>query len=467
MKKLILYTAVAISAITMMTSCNDFLEVQEKGRTTIPSFLSDPRGLHAGLVGAYQTMYDYEDQEFSKYPEVAGNMCSLSITAGSSMMDQYNFVPNPSSATTADYIWRRIYEAMANVNNIIQYEPEVESSYPTQADYCQNILGQALVLRAMCHFDLCRVYAQPYNYTSDASHLGVPVLLKTPGPDDNPARATVKEVYTQVLADLNEAAGILTDDVASDYRYVSLQACNAMLSRVYLYMEDWTNALEYAKKAIGSQELAQGDDYINMYMNLNEQGEAIFRLSGEDLTGHLKTFYSTECTPADTLISLFDESDLRLNLIRPNGVKNCIKYQATTIPNNEDKREDPILFRLSEMYLNAAEAACNLGDYSTARTYIAAIINRAVGESAGTEILDACTDDNLLALIHKERVKELCFEGHNFFDITRWKQDLVRESNTTSTVKYIAYPSDYFVLPIPQDELYANGNMLPNPTVNN
>jgi hypothetical protein len=63
-------------------------------------------------------------------------------------------------------------------------------------------------------------------------------------------------------------------------------------------------------------------------------------------------------------------------------------------------------------------------------------------------------------------VKELCFEGHNFFDITRWKQDLVREKNTNSTVSHIAYPSDLFVLPIPQYELDANENMQPNPTVN-
>ena len=80
--------------------------------------------------------------------------------------------------------------------------------------------------------------------------------------------------------------------------------------------------------------------------------------------------------------------------------------------------------------------------------------------------MDAYSDTSLIDLIRLERVKELCFEGHNFFDITRWKQNLVRERSTTSTTKSIAYPSDYFVLPIPQDELYANTSMQPNPTVN-
>ena len=71
-----------------------------------------------------------------------------------------------------------------------------------------------------------------------------------------------------------------------------------------------------------------------------------------------------------------------------------------------------------------------------------------------------------LSLIDKERARELCFEGHNFFDITRRGKDLVRATGSYSEVKYIGYPSDYFVLPIPQTELDANPNMVGNPTIN-
>jgi hypothetical protein len=401
-----------------------------------------------------------------KYPEVAGNMSSMNLSSGSDMLEQYNFTPNATSATTSYYIWYRIGVALANANNIIQYAPAVAKDYPTQTDSINHILGQALLLRALCHFDLCRVYAQPYNYTSDASHLGIPVLTKTPGPDDNPARSTVKQVYDQILVDLTQASSLLSDNVAKDVHYASLQAVNAMFARVYLYMEDWSNALKYAQLAIGSQTLAQGSDYYNMYMNLNTRGEAIFRLSGDDMSGKQMSFYATECLPADTLISLFDSNDVRLPLIQQNGAKKCIKYTATTVPDNQTKREDPFIFRLSEMYLTAAEAAWESKSYGDAKTYIEAIISRAVGTEKASTILAAYSDNTLINLIRTERVKELCFEGHNFFDITRWKQDLVREKNTNSTVSHIAYPSDLFVLPIPQYELDANENMQPNQTVN-
>ena len=452
-----------------LVACSDFLEVDVKGKATIPTFLGDPQGLNAGLVGTYNKLYLYVDNEFTKYGDVAGNMVSLpSASSSGDMVAQYNFTSDESQITGAvGYIWRKIYVAQANANNLIEYGPAVAEANPAQRDYCNNIVGQALLIRAMCHFDQCRAYAQPYNYTADASHLGVPVLTRTPGANDTPSRATVREVYQQVLSDLERAATLLTDEVAADRFHGSLQAVRCMFSRVYLYMEDWENALKYARLAIGTQQLAQGDDYLGMFDDLTKQGEAIFRLSGDKMSGYLKSFYENSCLPADTLLSLYDKDDLRLKLLRrANGGARCLKYSATNVAGSEAKRDDPFIFRLSEEYLNAAEAACQLGQHAEARQYVRAIVERAVGSTKAEAVMAATTDAALLQLIRRERVKELCFEGHNFFDITRWKQDLVREKSTTSVVKRINYPSDYFVLPIPQDELNANTSMQPNPTVN-
>jgi hypothetical protein len=236
-------------------------------------------------------------------------------------------------------------------------------------------------------------------------------------------------------------------------------------------MEDWQQALDYAQQAIGSQQLAQGNDYLDMYRDLTKQGEAIFRLSGYKMNGSLKSFYDqgTSASPADTLLSLFDSDDLRLQLVSTTtgGVRYTTKYSAVTVPENDAKRDDPFVFRLSEEYLNAAEAAWQLKQYSVARQYIRAIVERAVGSTKADAVMAAYSDVTLIDLIRRERVKELCFEGHNLWDLTRWKQDVVREAKTTSTVRRISYPSDLFVLPIPQTELFANENMQPNPTVNN
>lgn len=470
MKRIIYQLCVLCVICQLASACSDFLEVKEKGRTTIPAFLSDPDGLYSGLVGAYNKMYAYYDNEFTKYPDVAGNMLSMKfVSAGTDMLDQYNFTSDALQETGAvGYIWRKIYEALANVNNVIQYQPEVLANYPTKGELCQRILGEALFLRALCHFDLCRVYAQPYNYSSDASHLGVPILLKTPGPDDNVSRESVRKVYEQILKDLQQATACFDNISSKGIHYASLQAVNALYSRVYLYMENWEKALEYAKLTIGTEQLAKKDAYLAMYQDFSVDGEAIFRLNGLDQSGKLKAFYDSSCSPADTLFTLFDERDIRLSLLRDaSGIAYCSKYKALAQSDNQVNRDDPFVFRLSEMFLNAAEAAWHLGDYRVASGYIKAILERAVDADYAVSVLGQYSDEELIRLIEKERVKELCFEGHNFFDIVRWKQDLVREKNTNSSMKKMVYPSDYFVLPIPQTELNANTNMQPNPTVNN
>ena len=192
----------------------------------------------------------------------------------------------------------------------------------------------------------------------------------------------------------------------------------------------------------------------------------IFRFDGTDMGSKHRTFYSDTAIPADTLMTLFDSRDTRLQVLYKDGARYCMKYEPDLNRLGLNHGDEPIVVRLSELYLNAAEAACMLGNYTAARGYIKPILERAVDTDYADDVLDATTDAGMIDLVKKERVKELCFEGHNFFDIIRWKSDLVRESATTSIVKRINYPSDYFVLPISRYELSANLNMQPNPTVN-
>ena len=148
-RKYIIGGLVGCGFAATLASCSDFLEVDVKGKATIPTFLSDPQGLYAGLVGTYNKMYLYVDNEFTKYGDVAGNMVSMPMAASSGdMVAQYNFTSDESQITGAvGYIWRKIYVAQANANNIIEYGPAVAEAFPVQRDYCNNIIGQALLIR--------------------------------------------------------------------------------------------------------------------------------------------------------------------------------------------------------------------------------------------------------------------------------------------------------------------------------
>ena len=383
------------------------------------------------------------------------------------MISQYNFTSNEDEELGAvGKIWSDTFEAMANANNIIQYAPKVAEDYPLQAADIDRIMGEALFIRALCHLDVCLCYAQPYNYTADASHLGVPVLYKTPGPDDNEPRRSVAEVYALICGDLTRAEELLADKSPRGQYYVSLDAVRALHSRVSLYMEKWQDAIDYAEEVIPHKSLAKGQSYYNMYRNPVADSEVIFRFDGTEMGSKHRSFYAETAIPADTLFTLFDPRDTRLQVLYKDGERYCMKYESDLNTLGLNHGDEPIVARLSELYLNAAEAACMLGNYGSAREYIKPILERAVDTAYAEDVLADTSDAKLLDLVRKERVKELCFEGHNFFDIVRWKMDLVRENATTSIVKRIDYPSDYFVLPISRYELSANRNMLPNPTVN-
>lgn len=458
-------------AVLALSGCSNFLEVEPVGRTTIPVFFSDMDGLRAAMPGAYSAMYDYYDGEFYQYGDVASDMLNLNIVGSDvDLINQYNFTSSADDETEAvGHIWVDIYKAMSNINNIIKYQPSLQEKYPENSQELNKVMGEALFLRALCHFDVCRVYGQAYNYTSDASHLGVPVLVETPGPDDNVIRNTVDEVYSQILEDLDNALVRFRRIPAVDAFHVSKKAVQALLSRVYLYMEDWDNVIKYSSYVIDESQLCYGNDYVNMYQNRDGGIEAILRFSGQNKLSTLSKYYSSISTigyPSKKLMDLFsDPQDIRLQLFEVQEGANIMtkKHALNDMLTEADRHDDPFVLRASEMYLNRAEAYLNKDMLNEAVADVKVIIARALGKDVSEISLDANDKEVLRIVIDNERAKEFCFEGQRFFDITRQKNDLVRDENTTSSVKMIAYPSDRFILPISQVELNANLNMQPNP----
>lgn len=459
---------------SVLNACEGFLEVAPTGRTTTPVLFSDMDGMRSAVHGMYKELYDFYDSELLMYPEVAGDMVDVRMTSDpNSMIQQFNFNSDPSISTGAiEHIWLQGYFVLASVNNILKYEPDLSKKFELNRDELTQIRGEALFVRALCHFWLCNCYGQPYTYTEDASHMGIPIVTSIPGADDNISRNSVNEVYDLIIDDLTNAIRCLENEIERDAHYISLDAAKALMSRVYLYMEKWDKVIEYSDDIIANTELSYGDKYFKMFDYQEINNECIFRLSGFEHSSSLASAYSGKSMilfPADKFIALFDnQNDIRLNLLQD-------KFEARVTtkyyPNEsigDERHSDPIVFRTSEMYLNRIEAYLNLStpDIKKAKDDLSILLARSLSIDK-TEIVITTNDvDELKDIVDLERAKELCFEGHRFFDIIRKKQDLVRGENSHSLVKRIDYPSDYFVLPISQKELDANLNIKPNPTVN-
>lgn len=282
----------------------------------------DPNSVETITLGTYAKMkeeYYYKSIHFVN--EFGGDNISLSGSTSDLLYNLLTF-----RRTRDNYypgrVWKFTYQMIVSVNTIIQQMEEGESSEKDQ------LLGENYFLRGFLYFQLNNIFGRPY-VQSPETNLGIPLKL-TPDLDDFPPRATVKEVYEQVIKDFVKSAELMTVD--KDNIYGSKEVAYAFLSRVYLYMQNWEKAKEYADLVInsGRYSLLQGADYQKYPRFVPEENKetifAIRMVKDKDFTDYHMGFYSVgsmyakideqgwgEMYPSSTILDLFDEneSDLR------------------------------------------------------------------------------------------------------------------------------------------------------------
>ncbi|MDE7074533.1 MAG: RagB/SusD family nutrient uptake outer membrane protein, partial [Odoribacter sp.] len=260
---------------------------------------------------------------------------------------------------------------------------------------------------------------------------------------------TVKEVYDQVVEDLDLAEECLSvQETPKNHPYrADITALYLLKSRVYLYMQNWKSAYEYAKKA-----LEKKDGLLDLNALANNSGDVLTKSSVEtifSMGGHLlstsiynQRYYrygALRNLPAylisDDLVTAFEEgeNDLRTQyyIVKEDSIGGGYEYTnyapgwvfAKVIGwKNLGYKEvsDNFLFRTAEAYLNGAEAAVLDGQEGEARALLQKLRdNRLVDSRPVSE-----SGEELANLIREERQRELCLEGHRWFDLRRY---MVRE----------------------------------------
>lgn len=449
-------------------SCN-FLEVERTGKNDIPKFFSDISGMRMAISGVYREFYKFYDSDYMKYSEVAADMVYLPFDFAD-MKSQYDYMSLPNDEKGAPgNVWEKGYSVVSNINNIMKYGPLLKDKFPKFATEIDGIMAEALFVRAITHLFICNCYGQPYNYTADGSHLGIPYIDKIPNINTPRERQSVKDVYGLVITDLNESIKLFGGLSSKGNFYASPLACQAFMARVYQYMGNWPKARDCASAVIDQKPLTKGNDYLLMFTQNSENYETIFRISGKKISNHgLRSYYyksESVVTVSNKFVDTFyDTDDIRQKLY---DSRKCLKYKYGSDyidPSmaEEDTFYAPIVLRSSEMYMIRAEAYCHLNNADLAVKDIQAILGRTFNKAPESINVTFNGIDDLLKIIDRERILELAFEGHRFFDIIRNKQNLVRDDKTTSTVSQLSYPNDKFVLPITFIELEVNSAMVQN-----
>jgi hypothetical protein len=407
----------------------------------------------------------------------------------------FNMQHVPGQLNTT-YFWFMGYKIILNANNIIE-GVELNESTSTSV---RHLLGEAYYYRAMVHFDLARVFSTPPSHGSDK--MGIVIRTGT-SEDDSKARATVGATYDQIISDLRKAASLMTtrESNHSEFiKYASRWSALALLSRAFLYMEQWDSTVYYADKVIeeGPFDLETGENYLNSFWNATESSEAIFIFyftpEEEHGSASVGSMYNAgpngtegwgEVFPSEPFREMLAtyRHDIRNGLIdtifkEPGVIKNYPNTQYPTFYINKFSNQDGIVplgspqyIRLSEMYLNRAEAYAHMGGRDNDALADVNVIRERAGLS-GNELVTAGNLAShgyvsVLDAVLGERRLEFAYEGLRRDDLLRNKIDLDRSfpsaqnpEEVTDILPWNAPRQIYF---IPQAEIINNSACDQNP----
>lgn len=493
----------AILAASLSSCVNDWLDVAPSDGTDADAALTSSSDLDAARTGMYaalkgnSNLVDYYGQQFFVYGDVhAGDDYQYNNLGGSNRASFYydmNYQTASeftSSTSSSNVAWKSPYIVIGRANRIIAAAEGGALSDAAEAKATiDQYAAEAKVLRALAHFDLVRIYGKPYTEDQGAS-LGVPLVTGVLESNAKPARSTVAEVYTQVVKDLTEAISSNALATETEPGYVSVWGAKAILSRVYLNMGDYANALSVAEDIIKNSGAAlwTRDQYFKAWdASTPNESEFLFRLNvagstdNNDLNGignlqqrdGYKEMVATKKF-VDMLTS--DPKDVRNDMFLPaKAEKEVAVYGTNKVFLNKLRGQGgnlrnvtivPII-RLSEVYLTAAECAFRNNDKTKAVEYL----NDLVKNRTTTEASLATVDNITLERILIERRKELIGEGQRYFDalrnnetITRYTSEADKGWHKTLSKEAQSFNRDYFkaIAAIPQAEINANPNIKQN-----
>jgi hypothetical protein len=467
-----------VLGVMLISSCEDFLDVKPSNLAASETSITNVADAKVAMNGLMRKMtaYDYYGRNFVIYGDAKGG--DFAIRSQGRGLDYYYSFNHSATSNSGSGFWTQIFHNILQANNLILNIQKIEDAGNGTAALSEY-KGQALTARALMYFDLVRIYGKPYNM--DKTSYGVPLILEPLDASDQPTRASVEEVYTQILKDLADAAPLLSKNVLKGY--LNYYANKAIEARVQLCMGNYTSALAAAEEIMNSTKytLYANNKWVSSW-STQFGSESIFELAiypaEADLTINSLGYYLLRLNKVTGAAGWFmasdyflarlgeDPTDVRWGIMDYDESSNtrfgsCLKYTGVDLKGDKDSKSavNIKVIRLSEMYLLAAEAALNLPvpDRTKAATYLNAIRKRAPA-------LPLATDATVsMDMILNEKSKEFFDEGQRFFDMIRLNKTIefndefispaVIITHRTKTIDRTFYK---IILPLSQQEMDAN-----------
>lgn len=462
---------IILFAVCMLTACNKYLDVAPRGYTLLNTTDDynqwlDQRSLMGGV------------NDISGLNSLADNVDQLTVLKGSTSPGDlvYTWAPQFNlDVTLRPPFWSDHYSNIYLFNAVIN---GVMGASGGSTEQKQQLYAEGLLGRAFEYVYLLNLYGKVYDPATAGQDLSVPFVTSTDISRNVPKRATVGQLYQQIVTDLNAAIANLPDNNSRNRYRGSKAAAYSVLARASLYARNYAEAGRNAQLALGSDPTLALVNY-NQTTNLPDvmvSRECIYSRGGfavDDIFLPPRPFMTPD------FMSLFGPNDLRLRefygLIDPTTGLPTQNYSDLT-------KRGTIVFNsntfsyafnvinagtsVAEMKLIVAESAARSGNLTNALQQLNEL-RRTRLQVAGNADLQSSDPAVVLDWVLRERRLEFPFNGIRWFDMRRLDKEgrmpAVKRYYGDGTLLATLLPnSNAYTLQVPDYVLRFNPSMPQN-----
>lgn len=442
----------ALTMLLLVTSCDNFVDVDlPASQLTSGAVFEDESTANAAMAALFSKLRNNGI--------LAGNSTGMSSCLGlytdefdyyqqNSVSTFYNNVLVAGDSQISD-IWNKSYNQIYIANSIIEGLKNSVNIKPADKN---QLLGEAIFIRALIHFTLTNLYDDiPYIPSTDYLQ------------NSKVYKSTTDQIYAYCINDLNEAVELLSENYFSSERIRPNQsAAKALLARVYLYIHLYPEASNAASAVINNPLYKNEDDLDKIFLKASTTTIWQFTpsVAGKN-TDEGELYIFTSGPPPivglrPDFISAFEQGDKRKAQWTTEVVNGTDKwYYASKYKEHLStgvSMEYSVIFRLAEQYLIRAESRVYQSDLVGAKEDLNVIRN-----TAGLQNTTAVSAEDIIADIMKQRRFELFTEfGQRFFDLKR-----TGKLDETLSASKPGWNTSDRLWPIPALELSSNPNLKP------
>lgn len=367
------YTTFIFLISAILLGCNKFVEVDiPPNQLSSENVFNDENSATAAVSGIYASLstgflsanmqfamgYSFEDLIYNGSDDNYRQFMNKSIQVDNSFISSF---------------WNGLYQYIYYCNSALE---SLDNSN-LNLEFKKRLIAECLFVRAFCYSYLVKCWG------------GVPLILTTDWQaNQSVERSSYQVVYQQIISDLEEAKILFEDVKILEHTRANYYSATALLSRVYIQLQDWEKAEENANIVLTNTLFAL-ENTLNVF--LSNSRETLFQLSSINPSyqntniGQQIIPWSSTSIPAigipEEFLSEFSENDLRVNnWIENSNVQNIqyyfpFKYREGRF--STERRENLIVMRLAEQYLNRSIARLELGRQEEALSDLNIVRSRA------------------------------------------------------------------------------------------